>query len=222
MILYVKSNLEPIYENWLWRAEGKLFSLWGIEKGENLFGENEVVSKKVKFKFIKNKEGLLIDLVEGQKTYTEYELYLGLLSQENLVAQFKLERFDNMSSILEHNCDYFVLRYSLVNIKLKYHPKGIYDKFIQPIFIGLVDVLTDSFTGICFKSNLSKSQKYRFFYGLYANENKRQKTLMPCFAQKNKTEYFEFPYAKSFDFTYFCVKVNVNSVFKNKKYKIKI
>ncbi len=218
MILYVKSDIEPKYEAWTWWGNEKVFSLRGIEKCFNLFDELETVNKKLKFKFIKNKFGLLIDFEDKLHKYSEYHLYLG----SEIYCTFTVENFRNVNAILEHECSYFILKYAVENIELRYHNTGFYDQFTTHVFIGLADVVNDSFTGVPFKTNLSFTKKHRNYYGMLFNENKREKTLLLTNCVKNKSDYREIEFVKPIIFSYFAVTVNIESTLKNKRYKLKL
>lgn len=243
MILFVKSNLEPIYENWVWSdKETKYpFSFRGIEKTTDLFGNDVQEEKKLKFKFIKSTTGLLIDFEDCKDSYQEYALYLG----NKTYVGFKIvKRFFNVKNIVENYCDYFVLKYSVDNHYLKYHGKGFYNNTFDMVNLGVTD-MNNSILGMPFKTNLSKTKKMRYFYSLLNNDNKKELINYPMFdgsnldnaneskviyqltnAIKNKNDYKEILFSRPVLLSYIAVNVikvdMTDSDFKNKKYKIKL
>ncbi len=226
MILYVKSDIEPVYESWNWKYNDKIFSFRGIRRTLNLFNQWEQAEKKIKFKFLSDNTGLLIDFEDSKHDFFEYALYLG----SEKYCTFEVTDYYNKKNLGEHFCDYFILKYSTdifyefngKNFYYKYHVKGICDKFGKPVFFGLADIVTDSLYGIPFKTNLSANKVRRNFYALLSNDNKREKTLLLCNAEKIKNDFKEIEYiAKSMDFSYFAVSVDIYSKFTNKKNKLK-
>ncbi len=222
MILYVKSDIEPVFKNYLWfesnEDSAKPFSFRGIEKITDMFNETRTEEEKIKFKFVNNKNGLLIDFCDSLAGYNEYVLYLG--NEPYCFFTFKAKYF-NVKKMLEHDCDYFVCRFALDNKFLRYHPKGFLDSFSTPIFLGVVDLINDSFLATPIKTNLSKNKKLRYFFSLLKNENRREDTLYLTCAAKNKSDFIEVDFSKPVLFSYIGISVSIVSEFSNKRNKIK-
>ncbi len=221
MILYVKSTIEPVFEKWVWhdRISELALSFRGLEITDDLFDKEVCSETKIKFKFIKNNSGLLIDFDSSNDVFPEYGLYLG----NTLYCKWTIsERKYNITSILESNCNYFVLRYSLDNRYLRYNQKGFTNSLNDTVHLGVADVVNNLLLGVPTKTNLSKDKKKRYYFALLNNDNKREKTLQLCNAVKVGSNFKEIDIGRLTLFSYFCVWVNIESSFKNKGGKIKL
>jgi hypothetical protein len=242
MVLYVKSDIDPVYikDKWLWFANGDLespFSFRGCKFDIDLFGKQEAKEKKIKFKFIKNKTGLLIDFCDSLADFSIYRLYIG----NKLYCEFDCRRhFDKY--VKNIFCDYYVLRFSLDNRFLRFHTHGVYDSTnTTQLFLGVADIEKESLLAIPFKTNLSIDGNKRFFFSLLnceiSKEEKIKVNIMgseillpekdiinfyPTTAIKIKNDYQEKNFAREIKFVYFSVSVTIDSYFKNKRAKLKL
>ncbi len=221
MILYVKSDIEPVLKNWVWfendGENAKPISFRGVTNSTDLFNGTWVTDKKLKFKFIKSNSGLMIDFDDSINNYSEYALYIG----SEIYCTFKIvaTKFE-AKYLLEHACNYFVVRYSIQNRFLRYHSKGFTTTRADMIYIGLANVATNSFLALPAKTNLSRNKRSRYFFSLLHNQNWREGTLQPVQAIKIKNDFKEVEFEKVVLFSYFAVDVTINSEFKNKGHKL--
>ncbi len=221
MILYVKSDIEPVFKNWLWfendSENAKPISFRGVTKSIDLFSSSQEAEKKLKFKFVRCNSGLLIDFDDSINNYNEYALYIG--SQFYCGFKIKERKFET-NFVFEHACNYFVIRYAVQNRFLRYHAKGFTTTKADTVFIGLANVNTNSFLAQPIKTNLSRNKRSRYFFALLNNENWREQALQPTQAVKIKNDFKEIPFEKVVIFSYFAVDVTINSEFKNKGHKL--
>lgn len=223
MILYVKSDIDPVFDNWVWydsedKEKRKSFSFRGVKQVSDLFNDACDTEKKIKFKFIKSKTGLLINFDDVKNSYNKYRLYLN----EKVYCEFNLQGVYNVNGISEYDCSYFVLRFSLDCRKLKYHNKGYYNEFIEPVFLGIIDVDKDSFMGMPFRTELSNDKKKRYFFSLLNNESFRNNRLYYTCSKKINNKLIEINWVKKILFSYWAVSVSIESNFSNRRDNLKL